>query len=265
MGALIDLVADIGEGFGAWTMGEDEDLLKVVSSANIACGFHAGDPRIMDRTVAMCRERGVGIGAHPGFPDLVGFGRRAFGATPYEIETDLIYQMGALAGFAAAHGTTLQHVTPHGRLGNDVVRDRASADAVVTAVHRFDPSLIVVSFPGELIEAAKEAGLRHSVIGFSDRAYQSDGTLVPRGEPGAVIHDEDEVVERVLRLVLEGVVTSIDGVELQVSCDTVLLHGDNEKAVLFANRVRDSLMGAGVRIAGMAEVVDARMAAETRA
>ena len=260
MTRIVDLVADIGEGFGAYTMGEDEELLKVLSSANIACGFHAGDPRIMDRTVAMCRERGVGIGAHPSFPDLVGFGRRAFGASPYEIETDLIYQMGALAGFAAAHGSTLQHITPHGRLGNDVVRNRPYADAVVKAVQRFDPSLIVVSFAGELIEAAKEAGLRYGVIGFSDRAYRSDGTLVPRDEPGAVLHDADEVVDRVLRLVLEGVVTSIDGVELPVSCDTILLHGDNEKAVVFANRVRSALEGAGVRIAPMAEVIDAREA-----
>ncbi len=259
----VDLVADLGEGFGQYRMGDDDALLRFLSSANIACGFHAGDPRIMNRTVRLCKDLGVGIGAHPSFPDLVGFGRRALDASSEEVETDVIYQMGALAGFAAANGTTLQHVTPHGRLGNLVVTNPAYADAVVRAVQRFDPSLIVVSYPGALINAARAADLPYAVIGLADRAYRSDGTLVPRTEPSAVLEDEQEIEDRVVRMVVDGVVRAVDGVELPMRCDSILLHGDNEKAVLFAGRVRDRLVASGLTIAPMAEVVAERTAAST--
>jgi len=260
MDKAVDLVADLGEGFGQYKMGDDEALLGFLSSANVACGFHAGDPRIMDRTVKLCVQLGVRVGAHPSFPDLVGFGRRAIDASGEEVETDVMYQMGALAAFAAANGTTLQHVAPHGRLGNLVVSNPAYADAVVRAVQRFDPSLIIVSYAGALIDAASAAGLRYGVIGLGDRAYRSDGSLVPRTQPGAVIEDEDEIEARVLRMVLEGVVTSVDGVDLPVTCDSILLHGDNAHAVLFASRVRAGLIAAGVRIEPLADVVNSRLA-----
>ena len=259
MAAMVDLVADLGEGFGAYRMGDDENMLHVVSSANIACGFHAGDPRIMDRTVAACTRLGVAVGAHPGFPDLVGFGRRALEASSEEIETDLIYQIGALAAFAQAHGTRVQHVTPHGRLGNLIVTDARYAQAVARAISRVDPSLIVVSQPGEMREAAQGHGLPWAAMAPADRAYRSDGTLVSRSEPGAVLSDEDEIAARVRRLVTEGRIESVDGDDVEMPCDTILLHGDNPGAVAFARRVRSELEDLGVQIAPLSEVLAARV------
>ncbi|MGI6878064.1 LamB/YcsF family protein [Microbacterium sp. gxy059] len=245
----IDLVADLGEGFGDWRMGDDEALLDVLTSANVACGFHAGDPRIMDRTVASCAERGVSIGAHPSFPDLVGFGRRAMDLTPHEVRTDLTYQIGALAGFAAHHGTALAHVAPHGRLGNLVATRADYAQAVVDAVLGIDPELIVLAQDGELAEAARAAGLAVGIVGIADRAYRDDGTLVPRSEPGAVIHAPEEVAARTVRMVLENAITSVGGVEIPVRTDTVLLHGDTSTAVALSRRIRQGLEEAGVTIA----------------
>ena len=170
MGSTVDLVADLGEGFGAYRMGDDEALLDVVTSANVACGFHAGDPRIMDRTVAACAERGVSVGAHPSFPDLAGFGRRAMDLTPDEVRTDVLYQVGALQAFAAAHGTRVRHVAPHGRLGNLVATRADYAEAVAEAVASVDPSMIVLAQDGELAVAARARGLAVGVVGIADRA-----------------------------------------------------------------------------------------------
>lgn len=245
----IDLVADLGESFGDWHMGDDEAMLDVLTSANVACGFHAGDPRIMDRTVASCVSRGVAIGAHPSFPDLVGFGRRAMDLTAHEVRTDLTYQIGALAAFAAHHGAALAHVAPHGRLGNLVGVRRDYADAVVEAIRGVDPSLIVIAQDGELATAAREAGLAVATVGIVDRAYRADGTLVPRAEPGAVIHDPGEVAERTVRLVTEGVIASVDGVDVPVRADTLLMHGDNPTSVALSREVRRQLENAGVAIA----------------
>lgn len=249
MTRTIDLVADLGESFGDWTMGDDEAMLDVLTSANIACGFHAGDPRTMDRTVDSCAKRGISIGAHPSFPDLVGFGRRAMDLTPYEVRTDLTFQLGALSGFAAHHGTAVAHVAPHGRLGNLVAVRRDYAEAVVEGVLGFDPNLIVLAQDGELATAARAAGLPVGIVGIVDRAYQSDGTLVPRSEHGAVIHDPAEVADRSVRLVTEGKLTSIDGVELDIVADTLLMHGDNPAAVALSREVRTRLEAAGVEIA----------------
>lgn len=245
----IDLVADLGEGFGAYRMGDDEALLDVLTSANIACGFHAGDPRIMDATVAACVARGVAVGAHPSFPDLAGFGRRAMELTADEVRTDVVYQVGALSGFAAAHGTRVAHVAPHGKLGNLVATRRDYAEAVAAAVHAVDPGLTVLAQDGELADAARSAGLAVGIVGIADRAYRDDGTLVPRSEPGAVIHDEDEIAARAVRMVTEGRIASVTGQDLQVSCDTVLLHGDTPGAVRLARRIRAELEAAGVLIA----------------
>lgn len=248
MARRIDLVADLGEGFGDWKMGDDDALLDIVTSANIACGFHAGDPRIMDRTVAQCVERGVGIGAHPSFPDLVGFGRRAMDLSADEVRTDVIYQLGALQAFATAHGSRVTHLAPHGRLGNLVAVRQDYANAVVAAVTSVDPGLRVLVQDGFLADAARAAGLEIGIIGIADRAYEDDGTLVPRTQQGAVIHDDGEIAARTVRMVVDGVIESRSGRAIPVTVDSVLLHGDNEGAVRLARRVRDELVSAGVEV-----------------
>lgn len=255
---MVDLVADLGEGFGAYTMGDDEALLDVLTSANVACGFHAGDPRIMDATVGHCVERGVAVGAHPSFPDLVGFGRRAMDLSPDEVRTDVLYQVGALQAFASAHSTRVRHVAPHGRLGNLVATRKDYAAAVADAVASLDRSLIVLAQDGELAEAARARGLRVGIVGIADRAYLDDGTLVPRSEPGAVIHDGREISERTVRLVTEGVIRSVGGRDIPVACDTVLLHSDTPGAIALARLIREELLAAGVAIAPLADVLDAR-------
>ncbi|WP_223863189.1 LamB/YcsF family protein [Streptomyces sp. 5-10] len=255
---MVDLVADLGEGFGAYTMGDDEALLDVLTSANIACGFHAGDPRIMDATVRHCVRRGVAVGAHPSFPDLVGFGRRAMDLTPDEVRTDTLYQIGALRAFATAHHTQVRHVAPHGRLGNLVATRPDYAEAVADAVASLDRSLVVLAQDGALADAAHARDLRVGIVGVADRAYRDDGTLVPRSEPGAVIHDPGEIAERTVRMVTEGVVRTVGGRDLPVECDTVLLHGDTPGAITLAHRIRRELLAAGVRIAPLTDVLDAK-------
>ncbi|MFC0454318.1 LamB/YcsF family protein [Rhodococcus jostii] len=259
----IDLVADLGESFGAWTMGEDDALLDVVTSANIACGFHAGDPRTMDATVRGCVARGIGIGAHPSFPDLAGFGRRAMDLTADEVRTDVLYQLGALHAFATSRGTTLSHIAPHGRLGNLVATRPDYARAVVDAVEAFDPRLIVLAQDGELADQARDRGIRVAIVAIVDRAYRSDGTLVPRSEPGAVIHDRDTLVTRTVQMVAEGVVEAVDGTRIPIQADTVLLHGDNSDAVRNARAIREALIGAGVVLAPLTEVLAARAERES--
>ena len=255
---MIDLVADLGEGFGAYRIGSDSELLDIVSSANIACGFHAGDPDIMNSTVAHCVARGVGIGAHPSFPDLRGFGRRAMDLTEGEVRNDVIYQLGALSAFAASHGSRVSHIAPHGRLGNLVAVRPDYAAAVADAAAGVDGELIVVAQEGELARAARERGLRVALVGIVDRAYQEDGTLVPRGLPGAVLHDPNAIVERTVRMVCEGRIATVSGSDLEIRADTVLLHGDNAGAVDLARLIRSELTAAGVRIAPVADVLAAQ-------
>lgn len=261
MTAAVDLSADLGEGFGSYTMADDRAMLEVISSANVACGFHAGDPRTMDATVAACRELGVGLGAHPGYQDLAGFGRRAMDISLHELTTDVLYQLGALAAFATRHAVALRHIAPHGRLGNMCVVDELHAVAVVDAVTAFDPELIVVVVQeGELSARARAAGLRVAVTGFADRGYEDDGTLVDRRRPGALIHDPDVVAERVVRMVTTGTVLSRTGRPVPVRADTVLVHGDTPGSVALARRVRAELEEAGVTISPLHEVVAARSA-----
>jgi UPF0271 protein len=259
----VDLVADLGEGFGAYQMGDDNALLDILTSANIACGFHAGDPRIMDATVKACVLRGVAVGAHPSFPDLVGFGRRAMHLTADEVRTDVIYQLGALQAFAAANGTRVEHVAPHGRLGNLVATRADYAAAVVDAVQSVDPTLIVLAQDGELANAARNGGIRVGIVGIADRAYRPDGTLVPRGEPGAVLHDEQEIAERTVRMVVDEEILSVTGSVVPVRCDTVLLHGDNPIAIGLAHRIRSELRAADVRIAPLRDVLRPHTGLET--
>lgn len=257
---LVDLVADLGEGFGAWHMGDDEGLLDLLSSANIACGFHAGDPRIMDATVAACAARGVSVGAHPSFPDLVGFGRRTMDLTADEVRTDVTYQIGALSAFASYHGVSLAHVAPHGRLGNLVAVREDYAAAVADAVAGVDPSLIVLAQEGELAKAARRRDLRVGVVGIADREYNDDGTLVGRNVPGAVIHDASVIAERTIRMVTDGVIRSVNGIDLPIIADTVLLHGDTPDSVRVARSIRTGLESAGVEIATLDRVLASRAA-----
>lgn len=244
----IDLVADIGESFGPWTMGDDDRILHTLTSANIACGFHAGDPRVMELSVRTCVERGVTVGAHPSFPDRVGFGRRAMELSYDELRTDVLYQIGALEVFARKAGTAVSHVSAHGRLGNLVSTDRDHALAVADAIEEYDAGLTVLTMAGELEQEARKRGLPVVVMGLLDRAYEDDGTLVSRREPGAVLHDPDVIAERALSIVFDGGVLSRNGVRIEVECQSLLMHGDNAASIEAAERVRAALEREGVTV-----------------
>lgn len=249
----IDLNSDLGESFGAWSMGQDAALMPSITSANIACGFHAGDPVVMRQTLALARDSGVAVGAHPGFPDLAGFGRREMKLTPAEAENLVLYQVSALAGMAAAAGMKLQHVKAHGALYNMACRDRALADAIARAVAALDRSLILFGLPGsELLRAGDAAGLRVAAEIFADRAYERDGSLASRSKPGSVIHDRQAVVERAVLMVQEQAVVAIDGSRISVTADTICLHGDTPGADALARAVRTGLEAAGVRVTPLA-------------
>jgi UPF0271 protein len=246
----VDLNADVGESFGAYRLGHDAELMPVISSANVACGFHAGDPGVMRETVALAAAHGVAVGAHPGFPDLVGFGRRELHATPREIEDLVVYQIGALAAVAAAQGIRLRHVKAHGALYNLAARQAPLADAVARATASVDRSLVLYGLPGsELIEAGRRHGLRTAAEAFADRAYQSDGSLVPRSQAGAVIEDPSAVLARALGMVREGTLTAIDGSRIDIAVDTLCVHGDTPGAPELAARIRKALTTAGIEIA----------------
>ena len=245
----LDLNADMGESFGAYKLGQDALLMPAITSASVACGFHAGDPGVMRETVSLARQHEVSIGAHPGFPDLVGFGRRDIRATPREIEDLVVYQIGALSAVAAAQGIRLQHVKAHGALYNMAVRDRAIADAIARATAAVDRTLILFGLPGsELVAAGQRCGLKTAREGFADRAYRSDGTLVPRHEAGAVIEDPEVVVTRAVSMARDRVITAIDGSRLVLEIDTICVHGDTPGAASLASRMRQALTRAGVVI-----------------
>ncbi|MFC7879390.1 LamB/YcsF family protein [Isoptericola sp. NPDC057391] len=249
----VDLNSDLGEGFGRWTLGDDEAMLDVVSSANVACGFHAGDPASIRRTVGMAAARGVAVGAHVGYRDLAGFGRRDIDVPSAELRADVVYQLGALQALAAAEGTRVTYVKPHGALYHRAAVDRRVADDVAAAVAAVDPSLVLLGLPGTLaLAAAADAGLPTATEAFADRAYTPAGTLVPRGEPGAVLHDPDVVARRMLRLVTEGVVEAVDGSVVRVTADSVCVHGDTPGAVAMARQVRAAFDDAGVALAAFA-------------
>jgi UPF0271 protein len=251
--ATIDLNCDLGEGFGAWSMGDDAALLDVVTSANVACGFHAGDPQIMLATCRLAAEKGVAIGAHVAYPDLRGFGRRPVPTTPDELFADVVYQLGALSAAASAAGTRVRYVKPHGALYNVAVRDAAQADAVAAAIAAVDPGLAVLALPGsELLRAASDRGLTPISETYADRAFQADGTLVPRAHAGSVLHDPAEIAARVVRIVTEGRVTAIDGTEIAVEARSVCVHGDTPRAVEIAAGVRGELVAAGVELRAFA-------------
>ncbi|UQS26800.1 LamB/YcsF family protein [Amycolatopsis thermalba] len=245
----VDLNADLGEGFGVWRLTEDDALLEIVSSANVACGFHAGDPSVLRRVTAAAAERGVAVGAQVAYRDLAGFGRRFLDVTPAELTDDVLYQIGALDAFARVAGTRVAYVKPHGALYNAIVHHAEQAAAVVEAVRLFDPSLPVLGLPGsEFLRQAEAAGLRPVREAFADRAYTPAGTLVSRREPGAVIHDPDEVVRRCVRMATKGVIIAVDGSEVKVQPESICLHGDTPGAVEIGRRVRAALTQAGATI-----------------
>ncbi|ANF31537.1 hypothetical protein A0130_07500 [Leifsonia xyli] len=245
----IDLNSDLGESFGAWSMGDDAALLRLVSSANVACGFHAGDASTM---LATCREAaadGVTVGAHVSYRDLAGFGRRSMDVPPGELRDEVLYQLAALTGLARVAGTAVRYVKPHGALYNRIVHDEAQANAVVDAVVAFDPSLALLGLAGSAVErAAGEAGVRFVREAFVDRGYRADGTLVPRTEPGALLSDADAIADRAVRMVTDGRVTAVDGTELDVAVDSLCVHGDTPGAVAMARAVREALAASAVAV-----------------
>ena len=282
--AKIDLNCDMGESFGAYTIGADEAAAPYITSANVACGFHAGDPMVMERTVALLKSHGVAIGAHPGFhasdpvtmaktvkilkengvaagahpgfPDLLGFGRRNLAASPKEAKAYVQYQIGALQAFCKASGSTLQHVKPHGALYNMAGKDGALAKAVCEAVAETDDRLILLCpASSQMHAAAKALGLRTACEVFADRAYEEDGSLVPRTKPGAMITDEDEAIARVIDMVEKGKVRTVTGKEIEIRADSVCVHGDGEKALLFVQKIRSALQAADIELAPLAQII----------
>lgn len=248
----VDLNADAGESFGSWQLGHDEALMPQLSSVNLACGFHAGDAGTMQRSVALAVKQGVAIGAHPGFNDLLGFGRRDVAASPDEVYADTLYQLGALSAFLRPHKTTLHHVKAHGALYLKMLVHKPTAAAVAAAVKDFDPDLplVVLAGPGgeQMAAVAQEAGLKAVLEAFPDRGYLDDGRLAPRSEPGAVVQGPLEVADRALQMTRDGVVMSISGKRLELSAQTLCLHGDEPNAPASAKAVRAALAGAGIDV-----------------
>ncbi|MCH8205625.1 MAG: LamB/YcsF family protein [Chloroflexi bacterium] len=254
MAGKIDFNCDMGESFGMYKMGLDEEVIKYISSANIACGFHAGDPMWMRHTVRLAEQQGVAVGAHPSYPDLTGFGRRNMAVTPDEAKNDVIYQIGALAAFTESK--RLQHVKPHGAMYNQAVNDEALARAICEAVLEVDPEMILVALAGSpWIAVAEEMGMRVAREIFADRALNLDGTLVSRSKPGAVIHDTGEVVERSIRMVTEGKAVAVTGEEMDVQADSLCLHGDTPGAVEMAKALKEGLESSGVEIVPVGQLV----------
>ena len=273
----VDLNSDLGESFGAYTIGLDNEVIAHVSSVNVACGYHAGDPLVMEKTVAAAKAAGVAVGAHPGFPDLMGFGRRNMVVSPKEVKAYVKYQLGALMAFAAAEGIRLQHCKPHGALYNMAGKDMDLALAIAEAIAEVDKDIILLGLANsKMIDAGKQLGLRVANEVFADRAYQADGSLVPRKLPGAVIHDKDEAIARTVRMVTEGKVTAIceklkeniprqlfevpvqaaiTGEEVEIAAHSICVHGDNPSAVEFVKNIRAQLTARGVEIAPIREIV----------
>lgn len=252
----VDLNSDLGESFGAYTIGLDNEVIAHVSSANVACGFHAGDPLVMEKTVAAAKAAGVAVGAHPGYPDLMGFGRRNMVCAPKEVKAYVKYQLGALMAFTKSNGVPLQHCKPHGALYNMAGKDLDLALAIAEAIAEVDDKIILLALANsKMVEAGKQVGLRVASEVFADRAYQADGSLVPRKLPGAVIHETDVAIARTVRMVKEGKVTAITGEEVPLEVHSICVHGDNPSAVAFVKNIRARLEEEGVTIAPIAQIV----------
>ena len=252
----IDLNSDLGESFGAYKIGSDTNVIPLISSANVACGFHAGDPTVMAKTVELCKNSGCAIGAHPGYPDLVGFGRRNMAVSPEDVKAMVTYQIGALDAFCKAAGIRLQHVKPHGAMYNMAAKDPALAKAICKAIYEYDKDLILMGLANsEMITQAKALGLKAAAEVFADRAYEEDGTLVARSKPGSMITDEDEAVARVIRMIQEGKVTAITGKDISITADSVCVHGDGPKALAFVEKLRSAFAAEGISIVPLREII----------
>ncbi|WP_432561731.1 5-oxoprolinase subunit PxpA [Kineococcus sp. SYSU DK003] len=260
----VAIVADLGESFGNFVIGDDATLLDRVTMANVACGFHGGDPRVMDQTVRDCLARGVEIGAHPGYPDLVGFGRRAIEASEEEIRTDVLYQMGALSAFATVHGGKITHLAPHGRMGSMATSDATHARAVADAALAFDPELMIICQRGHLEEESRQRGLAVGMVFLGDRGYGDDGMPVSRSLPTGLIHDPQLIADRCVELVKTGMVTSVNGnsVPLGHDVDTILLHGDHADALPNSQLLREALAADGIEAVGLRAVLDGKKDAQ---
>lgn len=245
----VDVNSDLGESFGRYTLGMDADILPLVSSANVACGYHASDPLVMNKTIAMAKEAGVRVGAHPGFPDLMGFGRRNMDVSPAEAKAYTLYQLGALDAFCKAHGVKMQHVKPHGAMYNMAGKDYALSKAICEAIYEYNKDLIVMALSGgELVHAAEDMGLKVAREVFADRAYEEDGSLVNRRKEGAMITDENEAIARVVWMIKEQKVTAITGKDIPIKADSVCVHGDGVKALAFVKKIRETLTAEGIEI-----------------
>lgn len=245
----IDLNSDIGESFGSWNMGDDEGIVKSVTSANVACGFHAGDPLVMLKTLKLCDQYGTRVGAHIGYPDLVGFGRRAMQCSRDEIYADCVYQIAAIDGACQSRRMTLQHVKPHGALYNQAAKDMEIAEAICHAIHDCNPRLILLGLANSCFEqAAMKVGVRFAAEAFADRGYQPDGSLVPRNQPGAIIHDPEQVAERVVMMVKERKVECCDGTFIKITPRSICFHGDTPDAVEMARKSKEALIAAGMAL-----------------
>ena len=251
----VDLNCDLGESFGNYRI-DDSEIIRVITSANVACGCHAGDPVVMDATCARIREAGIQIGAHPGYPDLQGFGRRNMALSPQEAQDYVIWQVGALQAFCKKHGLAMQHVKPHGALYNTSAKNYDLALAIAEGVKAVDPDLILMGLAGsESIRAAKDAGLKTAQEVFADRAYEEDGSLRARTKEGAMITDEDEAVQRMIRMVREGKVRTYGGADIDIQADSICVHGDNAKALLFVKKLRDALTAEGIQICPLTDFI----------
>jgi len=252
----VDLNSDLGESFGSYTIGNDELIIPLVTSTNVACGFHAADPIVMSKTIACVKEAGVSIGAHPGFPDLMGFGRRNMMLTPQEAKAYVQYQVSALMGMANAQGLRLQHVKPHGALYNMAATDYQLSLAICKAVKELDENMIILGLSGsQMIKAAQDLSMKVAQEVFADRGYEEDGTLVNRNKAGAFIHDETEAVDRVVRMVKTGKVTAVTGKDIDITADSICVHGDGEKALLFVEKIRKGLVEAEIEIVSLNEMI----------
>ncbi len=251
----VDLNSDLGEGFGTYKIGNDEEIMKSITSANIACGFHAGDPLIMRKSVKLAIEHGVAIGAHPGFPDLAGFGRRKIEVTVEEVGDYVIYQIGALAAFVRALGGNIQHVKPHGALYNMACQDYKLAFAIARAVYEVDKDLILVGLSGsQILKAGRDLGLKVASEAFADRAYTHNGQLLSRRTESAVIDDIDETVKRALEMVEKGTITTVDGSKIEVEVDTICVHSDTSKSVEITKSLRKALIERGIKVEKMGNI-----------
>ena len=250
----IDINCDMGESFGAYKLGRDAEVMDYISSANIACGWHAGDPLVMDQTVRLAKEKGVAVGAHPGYPDLMGFGRRRMDLTPAEIETYLLYQMGALFAFAKAHGLPLQHVKAHGALGNLAFVDLEVSKTIARAAARFGKDVIFVALAGSvMVKAAREVGVRYVEEVYADRVYNPDGTLQSRKVTGSVIHDPEKAARQALTIVREGTVIAHDGTKVSIKPETLCVHGDTPSAIAILQKIRGELKKAAIDVKPMGQ------------